>query len=935
MSSLGGPFGIVYVRTCDNHLIGVIRTSLQIPSGPMLTFGAWPNSIAYILLPACVPITFDTWPVDVKAPSLQISVYLVERCTSSFLGAWAYLVHQCSYVVTPVGILHAFVVLPFMGGLRNCKTSTFPMRRIRMLCNYVGSFSCWIGVRIGEAANPGPQQTSKPWELQIRNVISASAHADELFSCTDQCLVWSETCATQSTVEFLKQGVRKHKASLITSAPTCPRSVRGTVSVGRGSSSGALILSKYKACDLSGLWPTAVFQCGRVSDALISIGQHQLRVIGVYGYHSSIPNSQGLNQTLLEEVFFQAHAYGLPTLITGDLNVALQDLPVWAHYAGLGFQDLAVLFASLSNNVPEMTYRGISRLDYCIANPAACKFAKSFRVDPCGLTDHASLHVAFEFPTSPEVLTTWRMPMDMASKPEILQQLLQAPVSQSAQLAFCAEIGNQNLDAALHLFATSFENLCDDIAKQKDIQLGSKFKGRAAGKLVTRNSTAYVVAGDGATLTNQQQFPLRQKLLFKLRELVRSLDRTGHLCTAHQFQLWEKILRAEGFSGGSPSWILHNDIATYVPSTPSPEWLRNLLESIQEEEKLWASAVRARQMQLARHRRQEDWRAGGKQHAAKLKPPVAAPLTSLAEQETITVRHLRTAKGSNAVFRLISGTLPRPGTVWQFANLRVPVVSVSGDLVKLASPLKDNMAGQTVQQLTWNSDPAYVASEVRHYWKQFWFSSKQPDWSYVTKCIPNLPQLPQFGAQISVSDLQFVIRKLARNKARGLDGFSNNEVRAMSADMRSMLLTLFNTCTDTALWPRHLTGATVSLLSKVLQPMTPSDARPITILPTLYRVWAKCISVKAMRHLLPHLPDGLCGSVPGRCALDLAWELQAAVEEALATNQPLAGCSIDLTKAYNLISRPVLFAIMERLGFPQQIRKAYAAFSMHCSVISV
>ena len=145
---------------------------------------------------------------------------------------------------------------------------------------------------------------------------------------------------------------------------------------------------------------------------------------------------------------------------------------------------------------------------------------------------------------------------------------------------------------------------------------------------MTRNSTAYVVAGDGATLTNQQQFRLRQKLLFKLRELARSLDRTGHLCTAHQFQLWEKILRAEGFSGGFPSWILHNDIATYVPSTPSPEWLRNLLESIQEEEKLWASAVRARQMQLARHRRQEDWRAGGTQHAAKLKPPVAAPLTS-------------------------------------------------------------------------------------------------------------------------------------------------------------------------------------------------------------------------------------------------------------------------------------------------------------------
>ncbi|CAE7242546.1 unnamed protein product [Symbiodinium natans] len=60
--------------------------------------------------------------------------------------------------------------------------------------------------------------------------------------------------------------------------------------------------------------------------------------------------------------------------------------------------------------------------------------------------------------------------------------------------------------------------------------------------------------------------------------------------------------------------------------------------------------------------------------------------------------------------------------------------------------------------------------------------------------------------------------------------------------------------------------------------------------------------------------------------MDLAWMLQNEIEFALLSGQPLTGFALDLSKAYNTISRPVLDIAAQRLGWPVALRKAYAAF---------
>ena len=95
-----------------------------------------------------------------------------------------------------------------------------------------------------------------------------------------------------------------------------------------------------------------------------------------------------------------------------------------------------------------------------------------------------------------------------------------------------------------------------------------------------------------------------------------------------------------------------------------------------------------------------------------------------------------------------------------------------------------------------------------------------------------------------------------------------------------------------------MTKAVVSLLSKVDVPTEAVDGRPITILGTIYRIWAKCMTRKILAHLLPWLPERLFGFISGRSSLDMAWALQSAIEESLCSQSKLSGSTMDLTKAF-------------------------------------
>ena len=85
-----------------------------------------------------------------------------------------------------------------------------------------------LGVRFGEAANPGPVQ----FVTAVRNVVSAAKHMDELPNSFD-AVMWSETSATATTQNSIKHLAQKHRSYCSFSAPRAPRTVKGIAATGR------------------------------------------------------------------------------------------------------------------------------------------------------------------------------------------------------------------------------------------------------------------------------------------------------------------------------------------------------------------------------------------------------------------------------------------------------------------------------------------------------------------------------------------------------------------------------------------------------------------------------------------------------------------------------------------------------------------------------
>ncbi|CAE7253684.1 unnamed protein product [Symbiodinium sp. CCMP2592] len=118
-------------------------------------------------------------------------------------------------------------------------------------------------------------------------------------------------------------------------------------------------------------------------------------------------------------------------------------------------------------------------------------------------------------------------------------------------------------------------------------------------------------------------------------------------------------------------------------------------------------------------------------------------------------------------------------------------------------------------------------------------------------------------------------------------------------------------------WPEAITHARMALLNKSDVVGDISTTRPITILATVYRLWGKIMTKKMLGHILPHLPTSLFGSVPGRCPADMTAAVQIQMEESLLMKTDLAGVSLDFSKAYNTLPRPILECINRRLGMDE------------------
>ena len=796
------------------------------------------------------------------------------------------------------------------------------IRLMRQHCCDSFRFSPFRGIRVGEAKNPGPDS----WKLAVRNIVSATTHLSEVTSSSIDCQVWSETAANAVTLDRLRKTVRSRRAFLASSAPWEGSNRSAGLRGGKAQSSGVLISARSHAKSLHEVWDAAVWKSARIADMLLQIGNIQVRVIGLYGFHSGIANALDLNETLYQAVFSNIVGSHLPTIVAGDLNLDIEQLGCWATARDHGYVDVGAKWASLSNSEPVPTYRGTSRLDYIICNPQAFRALSSFWVDPQGYTDHAVLHAEFCWERAGERIPHWSMPMDIAKIHTMEKEFKEAPISSGKRQHMLNLLQAGATAEGFAEFTKAFEQKIDDVHMSvSGSRLPQKFRGRFKGAIQSVSQANRNVHPAGNVISLREGFNRRSRAISRLQHLHHLMSKQVEVeqCA----KLWHKLLNDTSFSPTFGAWLLDADICNSVPwEVPNLAWLDEVVPLVLTDFEYTKVAVGREQMKKVKTIFHDDWRRGGRMHASSVKDPPAAPLQSLTRNQSLSVVPLRVAKGEPARFRVQDPAIVQVGSVWVFSKSVATVVRIQDNVVYLDRGMAVDMYKRCVNQKAWCTDPFWIYSQVKTFWDDYWNNPQTVSVDEVSYLVEAIPALPAFDCTITPGEVAQAIRSLPTRKARGMDGWSNYELKLLSEGDVEILAALYNSILQTGVWPDQLCHGLVTLLAKIDNPETPKHGRPVTILPVLYRLFGKIMSKKVFTHWQGHLPESLFGSVPGRSSIDAAWQLASQIELAMSEGSELFGVSLDLSKAYNTLHRNILSALALRAGWPPQLVRAYVNY---------
>ena len=350
-------------------------------------------------------------------------------------------------------------------------------------------------------------------------------------------------------------------------------------------------------------------------------------------------------------------------------------------------------------------------------------------------------------------------------------------------------------------------------------------------------------------------------------------------------------------------------------------WIYTFIRSM---ESSWAHKLEQAKLKVFSNIMDEDWKKGASKHFRSIRPPAReSPSVFDIPTPGKVTRHRR---DKNGPFWVTSREEPPEGISFvQFLNQRIPILEQRGNNLRLASPIA-GPAEVDVEfiKVTANREEVFELTHTNR--AKFWQAAPEVDEALLEQVLIEGPRVPTFSSTFNMGELKEALKALDVNKARGPDSWSNADLKQMPASFLDHLLQLLQTITDTSQWPESTLQATVSMLSKMDSSFEISQTRPIAVLSCLYRLWSKMVARKFITNALSHLPEGIQGNRPGASSKWVATYVQSLSERSMEECEDFSIMSLDLTKAYNLLSRKLLLRANQSFGTPESVCRTYFTF---------
>ncbi|GFS13568.1 RNA-directed DNA polymerase from mobile element jockey-like protein [Elysia marginata] len=184
--------------------------------------------------------------------------------------------------------------------------------------------------------------------------------------------------------------------------------------------------------------------------------------------------------------------------------------------------------------------------------------------------------------------------------------------------------------------------------------------------------------------------------------------------------------------------------------------------------------------------------------------------------------------------------------------------------------------------------------------------------------IPHLPLIEELDDPPTLEETITAIGQLKSHKAAGIDGIPPEIWKMGGIVLHSKLHELLVCCWEQGNLPQDLRDAVVITLYKNKGEKSDcSNYRGITLLSIAGKVLARILLNRLVSTIAEeNLPESQCGFRSNRGTTDMVFVLRQLEEKCREQNKGLYITFVDLTKAFDTVSRTGLWRILEWLGCP-------------------
>ena len=461
-------------------------------------------------------------------------------------------------------------------------------------------FNRLLGIRIGEAKNPGPgYQKKRPKTNEvtfaITNPTSMMNKTTEFDDLVKNYEVQVISCSENSATSFIQKQMTKKFHTLgmgsIWSEPVQQQrqTVDGQQCL-RGRAGGTSLHSLWPIRP-AGQVPKAVdFGRDRLTHTIIQMGTLHVQVVVIYGVTGSAKGHQDVNAELMSAVIQMIQAFQLPSIIMGDFNV---DVDTWEPADCLrmqGYLSLQQIHQKLYSKSMPPTCKGVTTPDTALIHPAIVDNITTIAVLPEDIFDtHRPVLFRFRTPWTQICMPKMRMPQTWISLPldaDDLQQVVNTAcedMNQPTDLTTWAELVEHTVDLALQKESQKYEE--GSVPKR----LPKKMRGRCVPRKIIQAPiwSPCKKAGSGDFNPELECYTIASKRMFKQIRRIQSLRRRLQR-TQNYGEIWEStwvaIIRYRHKGLEFLLWALDTPELVPVPNDlPTDEWLLSAQQFLQHD----------------------------------------------------------------------------------------------------------------------------------------------------------------------------------------------------------------------------------------------------------------------------------------------------------------------------------------------------------------